>query len=51
VAAGAGDRLRRRLQDGAAEQDQPDDHGDGDDDVDEEAEGLRLGAEGVDHRM
>jgi putative membrane protein len=51
VAAGAGDRLRRRLEDGAAEQDQPDDHGDGDDDVDEEAEGLRLGAEGVDHRM
>ena len=51
VAAGAGDRLRRRLEDGAAEQDQADDDGDHDDDVDQEAERLRLGAEGVDHRM
>ncbi len=51
VAAGAGDRLRRRLEDGAAEQDQAGDDGDPDDDVDQEAERLRLGAEGVDHRM
>jgi putative membrane protein len=51
VAAGAGERLRRRLEDGAAEQDQSDDDGDPDDDVDQEAERLRLGAEGVDHRM
>ena len=51
VAAGAGDRLRRRLEDGAAEQDQAGDDGDHDDDVDQEAERLRLGAEGVDHRM
>ncbi len=51
VAAGAGDRLRRRLEHGAAEQDQPGDDRDEDDDVDQEAERLRLGAEGVDHRM
>jgi len=51
VAAGAGDRLRRRLEDGPAEQHESDDDGDRDDDVDQEAEGLRLGAEGVDHRM
>ena len=49
VAAGSGGRLRRRLEHGPGEQDQPDEHGDHDDDVDEKAERLRLGAEGVDH--
>jgi len=53
VAAGAGDRLRRRLdsEDRAAEGDEAgDDDGDRDH-VEQEAERLRLGAEGVDHRM
>ena len=53
VAAGAGGRLRRRLdsEDRAAEGDEAgDDDGDRDH-VEQEAERLRLGAEGVDHRM
>jgi cytochrome c oxidase assembly factor CtaG len=51
VAAGYGERLRRRLEHGAGEQDEADEDGDDDDDVDQEAERLRLGAEGVDHKM
>jgi putative membrane protein len=53
VAAGAGERLRRRLdsEDRATQQDEAGDDGGDHDHVDEEAERLRLGAEGVDHRM
>ena len=50
VAAGYGERLRSRLERGAAEQDEPDQDRDHEHDVDQEAERLRLGAEGVDHR-
>jgi putative membrane protein len=53
VAAGAGARLRRRLdsEHGAAEEDDAGDDGGDHEHVDQEAERLRLGAEGVDHRM
>ena len=53
VAAGAGARLRARLdsEDGAAEQDEPGDDGGDHEDVEQEAERLRLRAQRVDHRM
>ncbi len=53
VAAGAGARLRRRLdsEDRAGQQDEADDDGGDHDHVEQEAERLRLGAERVDHRM
>jgi putative membrane protein len=53
VAAGAGDRLRRRLdsEDRAPEGDEAGDDGGDREHVEQEAERLRLGAEGVDHRM
>ena len=53
VAAGAGARLRRRLdsEDGAAQDEEAADDGGDHDDVDQEAERLRLGPEGVDHAM
>ena len=53
VAAGAGARLRARLdsEDGAAQQDDADDDGGDGDHVQQEAEGLRLRAQRVDHRM
>jgi hypothetical protein len=53
VAAGAGERLRRRLdsEDRAGQQHGADDDGGDGEDPEQEAERLRLGAKGVDHRM
>ena len=53
VAAGAGARLRARLdsEDGAAQQDDTDDDGGDHEHAQQEAEGLRLRAQRVDHRM
>jgi putative membrane protein len=53
VAAGAGARLRARLdsEDGAAQQDEADDDGGDHEHAQQEAEGLRLRAQRVDHRM
>jgi putative membrane protein len=53
VAAGAGARLRARLdsEDRAAEQDEPDEDGGDGEHVQQEAEGFRLRAQRVDHRM
>jgi len=49
VAAGAGERLRSRLEHGAEEQDEPDQHRDHEHHVDQEAERLPLAPQRVQH--